>query len=74
MLNSLWDAEETKNSCRFYQTYPGRKENQSYIINATQIAEEIGLGNRTNTILQSAFFKLPMLYLTNWQLRNEAFY
>ena len=29
-----------------------------YIINATKIAEEIGLGNRTNTILQSAFFKI----------------
>jgi pyruvate-ferredoxin/flavodoxin oxidoreductase len=29
-----------------------------YIINATDIAEEIGLGNRTNTIMQAAFFKL----------------
>jgi pyruvate-ferredoxin/flavodoxin oxidoreductase len=29
-----------------------------YIINATAIAVEIGLGNRTNTIMQSAFFKL----------------
>ncbi|HOO18939.1 MAG TPA: pyruvate:ferredoxin (flavodoxin) oxidoreductase, partial [Paludibacteraceae bacterium] len=29
-----------------------------YIINATNIAQEIGLGNRTNTILQSAFFKI----------------
>jgi pyruvate-ferredoxin/flavodoxin oxidoreductase len=31
---------------------------QFYIINATEIAEEIGLGNRTNTIMQSAFFKI----------------
>ncbi|MBR0321051.1 MAG: 4Fe-4S dicluster domain-containing protein, partial [Bacteroidales bacterium] len=29
-----------------------------YIINATKIAAEIGLGGRTNTILQSAFFKI----------------
>ncbi|HNV53424.1 MAG TPA: 4Fe-4S double cluster binding domain-containing protein, partial [Tenuifilaceae bacterium] len=29
-----------------------------YIINATKIADEIGLGNRTNTIMQSAFFKI----------------
>ena len=29
-----------------------------YYINATQIAQEIGLGNRTNTILQSAFFRI----------------
>ncbi|MBO4768830.1 MAG: pyruvate:ferredoxin (flavodoxin) oxidoreductase, partial [Bacteroidales bacterium] len=29
-----------------------------YLINATKIAAEIGLGGRTNTILQSAFFKI----------------
>ena len=29
-----------------------------YTINATEIAQQIGLGNRTNTVLQSAFFKL----------------
>jgi len=29
-----------------------------YIIDASSIAQEIGLGNRTNTILQSAFFKI----------------
>ena len=28
------------------------------MINATEIAQRIGLGNRTNTILQSAFFKI----------------
>ena len=27
-------------------------------INATKIGHEIGLGNRTNTILQSAFFRI----------------
>ena len=31
---------------------------RQYYINATQIALEIGLGNRTNTILQSAFFRI----------------
>lgn len=29
-----------------------------FIINATKLAHDIGLGNRTNTIMQSAFFKL----------------
>ena len=29
-----------------------------YIINATVIAEELGLGTRTNTIMQAAFFKV----------------
>ena len=34
------------------------KEAKMYIINAVDIAHEIGLGRRTNTIMQSAFFKL----------------
>ena len=59
LLNSLWDAEETKkrlpNSIK--RILAQRKINL-YIIDATEIAEEIGLGNRTNTILQSAFFKI----------------
>ena len=32
-----------------------------YYINATKIAQEIGLGNRTNTILQSAFFRITQV-------------
>ena len=36
----------------------GKKNITLYIINATKIASEIGLGGRTNTILQSAFFKI----------------
>ncbi len=38
--------------------YLAEKEINFYIINATKIASEIGLGNRTNTILQSAFFNI----------------
>ncbi len=34
------------------------KEAKFYIINANKIAHEIGMGRRTNTILQSAFFAL----------------
>ncbi len=34
------------------------KEAKFYIINATKLAAEIGMGRRTNTILQSAFFAL----------------
>ena len=34
------------------------KRQTVYYINATKIAQEIGLGNRTNTILQSAFFRI----------------
>lgn len=59
LLNSIWDVEETKNRIPDHmKKYMAEKEIKFYIINATQIAEEIGLGNRTNTIMQSAFFKL----------------
>ena len=34
------------------------KEAKFYVINAVDEAEKLGLGNRTNTIMQSAFFKL----------------
>src|SRR5690606_1082398 len=29
-----------------------------YIINGTKLGEDLGLGTRTNTIMQSAFFKI----------------
>jgi len=35
-----------------------KKNAKFYIIDAVDLAKEIGLGNRTNTIMQSAFFKL----------------
>ena len=59
LLNTLWSAEETKDKLPdFIKATIAKKELKLYIINATSIAEEIGLGNRTNTILQSAFFKI----------------
>ncbi len=59
LLNSLWDEEETlKRIPDHVKGVIGRKNITLYIINATKIAAEIGLGGRTNTILQSAFFKI----------------
>ncbi len=59
LLNSHWDAEGTKDHLPVdVKRYLAANEIQFYIINATAIAEEIGLGNRTNTIMQSAFFKI----------------
>ena len=59
LLNSLWDEEETiKNIPDNVKAIIGRKHIRVFIINATKIAAEIGLGGRTNTILQSAFFKI----------------
>jgi len=59
LLNSKWDAEETKTRLPDHmQNYMAENDINFYIINATQLAVEIGLGNRTNTILQSAFFNI----------------
>ena len=59
LLNSLWDEEETlKHIPDHAKAVIGRKHIKLYIINATKIAAEIGLGGRTNTILQSAFFRI----------------
>ena len=59
LLNSLWDEEETiKNIPDHVKAVIGKKHIRVFIINATKIAAEIGLGGRTNTILQSAFFKI----------------
>ena len=59
LFNSIWDVEETKrrlpNSMKIYMA---KNNINFYIINATEIAEELGLGNRINTIMQSSFFKI----------------
>jgi pyruvate-ferredoxin/flavodoxin oxidoreductase len=59
LLNSIWDAEETKKRLPDHMKKKlAETDAKFYTINATQIAEDIGLGGRTNTIMQSAFFKL----------------
>ncbi len=59
LLNTIWNAEElAKNLPAKVKRYFAQKNISVYYINATQIAQEIGLGNRTNTILQSAFFRI----------------
>ncbi len=59
LLNSIWDVEETKKRIPGHmKKYMAENNINFYIINATAIAEEIGLGTRTNTIMQAAFFKV----------------
>lgn len=59
LLNTVWNAEEVKKNLPVnVKRYFAQNNIKLYIINATDIATEIGLGNRTNTILQSAFFKI----------------
>jgi len=59
LLNSIWDEDETKKRLPdTIKKYLAEHHIHFYIINATMIAEDIGLGSRTNSIMQSAFFKL----------------
>ncbi|MGN1235898.1 MAG: pyruvate:ferredoxin (flavodoxin) oxidoreductase, partial [Bacteroidaceae bacterium] len=59
LLNTIWDGEELVNNLpNNTKKYFADHNIKVYYINATKIAQEIGLGNRTNTILQSAFFRI----------------
>ena len=59
LLNTIFDGEELVNFIpNKVKAYFAKHNIKVYYINATKIAQEIGLGNRTNTILQSAFFRI----------------
>lgn len=59
LLNTIWEGDElAKNLPNKVKKYFAKNNITVYYINATKIAQEIGLGNRTNTILQSAFFRI----------------
>ncbi len=62
LLNTIFEGEEL---ARFMpnkvKRYFAQNNITVYTINATKIAQEIGLGNRTNTILQSAFFRITQV-------------
>ena len=59
LLNTIFEGEELVNFMpNKVKRYFAKNNITVYTINATKIAQEIGLGNRTNTILQSAFFRI----------------
>ena len=59
LLNTIWEGEQlAKHLPNKVKRYFAQHNITVYYINATRIAQEIGLGNRTNTILQSAFFRI----------------
>ena len=59
LLNSSWTIEETKKHLPAQvKKYLAENKINFYIINATGIADDLGLGNRTNTIMQASFFKV----------------
>lgn len=59
LLNSIWDEEETKRRLPDHmKKFMADNDIKLFTINATKAAAEIGLGSRTNTIMQAAFFKV----------------
>ncbi len=59
LLNTQWSEKELEDHLpASMKKYLADQKIKFYTINATDIAEEIGLGNRINMIMQSAFFKL----------------
>jgi pyruvate-ferredoxin/flavodoxin oxidoreductase len=59
LLNCQWTEEELDEKLpASVKSYIAKNNINFYIINGIQIAKDIGLGNRINTILQSAFFAI----------------
>ncbi|ONI44288.1 pyruvate:ferredoxin (flavodoxin) oxidoreductase, partial [Epulopiscium sp. SCG-B10WGA-EpuloA2] len=59
VLNCVWDAEDVENHLPAkMKQYMANNDINFYIINATKIGAETGLGKRINMIMQSVFFKL----------------
>ncbi|NLF20695.1 MAG: pyruvate:ferredoxin (flavodoxin) oxidoreductase [Clostridiaceae bacterium] len=59
LLNCNWSPEEVgEHLPAKYKRFMAKNGIKFYTIDAVRIAAEIGLGNRTNTVMQSAFFKL----------------
>ena len=59
LINCQWTADELEAKLdAASKKYIAENNIQLYTVNAIDIAAEIGLGKRTNTVLQSAFFSL----------------
>ena len=65
LLNTIFDGDELVNFIpNKVKRYFAKHNITVYYINATKIGQESGLGNRTNTILQSAFFRITKVIPT----------
>ena len=62
LINCQWDADELNEKMPAEaKRYIAKNNIQLYTVNAIDIAAKIGLGKRTNTVLQSAFFSLAKI-------------
>ena len=59
LLNCVWSEEELEEHLpASIKNYIAKHNINFYIIDASHIAQQLGLGSRTNMIMQAAFFKL----------------
>ena len=59
LLNTVWTDEQLERELpNKVKRILAERRIRFYTIDATEIAHKIGLGNRTNTVLQAAFFRL----------------
>ncbi|WP_311376242.1 pyruvate:ferredoxin (flavodoxin) oxidoreductase [Anaerococcus lactolyticus] len=66
LLNTVWAKEELEERLPgSMKRYLAKHKINFYIIDASHIAEKIGLGSRTNMIMQSAFFNLTKVIDTD---------
>ncbi len=62
LLNTIWDERELEEQLpASLKREIAKKEVEFWTINASKIAEEVGLGHRTNMVIQTAFFKLSKI-------------
>ena len=62
LLNCTWSDEELESELpNRVKRLLAKKKARLFVINATAIAEDLGLGSHTNTVLQAAFFKISNL-------------
>ena len=62
LLNTVWDDEKLAQMLPYkLKKYLAENEIKFYTINAVQLANQIGLGRRINTIMQTAFFKVTSI-------------
>ncbi|MDU6250006.1 MAG: 2-oxoacid:acceptor oxidoreductase family protein, partial [Paeniclostridium sordellii] len=62
VLNTIWNENELNEHLpAAMKNYIAKNDIQFYTVNGTKLGQEIGLGNRINMIMQSAFFKLAQI-------------
>ncbi|VDK44243.1 unnamed protein product, partial [Cylicostephanus goldi] len=62
LINCQWDIDELAHHLSAEaKQYIARNNIKLYIIDATDLAVQVGMGKRTNTVLQSAFFSLTQV-------------